>query len=153
MSAWRRRALAAAISLALFALIQFVPYGHDHSRPAAGARPAWDSPRTLELAKQACFDCHSGETRWPWYASIAPISWRLQTHVTRGRQKLDFTAFAPADSAMAEAAGEAGESVSKREMPPNDYLWVHPEARLTPEERQALIAGLHSTFAAHAGRQ
>ena len=150
MSGSRRVALAVIVPLGLFGLIQLVPYGHDHSNPPAGPSPNWDSPRTLELARRACFDCHSNETRWPWYASIAPISWRLQTHVNEGREKLNFSAFNPQSEDVAESAGEAGETVGKGEMPPNDYLWMHAEARLTAEEKRALIAGLNATFAAYA---
>ena len=136
-------------ALALFGLIQFVPYGRAHSRPPSGATPAWDSPRTLALARRACFDCHSNETRWPWYASVAPVSWRLQTHVDGGRRRLDFTAFAADDRHMTHAAGEAGNAVAKGEMPPSDYLLMHAGARLSADEKQALAQGLDATFAAY----
>uniref|UniRef100_A0A832I730 Cytochrome C n=1 Tax=Eiseniibacteriota bacterium TaxID=2212470 RepID=A0A832I730_UNCEI len=145
--------LALGIPLAILVALQLVPYGHDRSHPPAGASPAWDSPRTLELAKRACFDCHSNETRWPWYASIAPASWRIQSHVREGREHLNFSAFDPSVEKVAEAADEAGEAVRKGEMPPWDYLLAHPEARLTAEEKAALIAGLDATFAGAGGRR
>ena len=50
-----------------FLLIQVIPYGRDHSNAPVTAEPAWNSPRTRELAVAACFDCHSNETEWPWY--------------------------------------------------------------------------------------
>lgn len=137
--------------LVLFA-IQFVPYGRDHGSPPAQVRVAWDSPRTEELVRRACFDCHSNETRWPWYASIAPISWRIQTDVNLARRKLDFTAFDAGNEKMAEAAGEAAETVTRGDMPPQDYVLMHSRARLMGAERQALVAGLEATFAAFAGR-
>src|SRR5690349_11025724 len=62
----------------LFLLIQAVPYGRAHTNPPVVSEPHWDSPRTRELAKRACFDCHSNETRWPWYSHVAPMSWVLQ---------------------------------------------------------------------------
>ena len=55
-----------------FLLIQFVPFGRDHTNPPVVQEPKWDSPATRELAKRACFDCHSNETVWPWYSNIAP---------------------------------------------------------------------------------
>jgi len=137
--------------LVLFA-IQFVPYGRDHARPPEQVRVAWDTQRTEELVRRACFDCHSNETRWPWYASIAPISWRIQTDVNLARRKLDFTAFDAGDETMAEAAAEAAETVTRGDMPPQDYVLMHPEAQLRGAERQALVAGLEATFAAFAGR-
>ncbi len=148
----RRLVIAFAIPVALFAAVQLVPYGRDHSAPADGRTPAWDSPRTQQLAERACRDCHSNQTRWPWYASIAPVSWRIQNHVQEGREKLNFSAFDPGNEEVAEAASEAGETVSKNEMPPFDYLLAHPEARLTAEERRALAAGLDATFGG-AGRE
>jgi hypothetical protein len=150
MSEARHVTVGLGILVAVLALIQLVPYGRAHTNPPPGATPAWDSPRTQELARRACFNCHSNETRWPWYASIAPLSWRIQTHVNEGREKLNFSAFAPANHEVAEAAGEAGKTVRKGEMPPQDYLLMHPEARLTAEEKLALAAGLDATFAAFA---
>lgn len=135
------------LALAVTAL-QLVPYGHDRSTPADGTPAAWDSPQTKDLAERACFDCHSNQTRWPWYASIAPASWLIQSHVQEGREAINFSAFDPARENVSEAAGEASESVSKGEMPPRDYLLLHPEARLTPAEKQKLMTGLDRTFAA-----
>ena len=139
--------------LALLA-IQLVPYGRNHTNPPALQLAAWDSPRTHELARRACFDCHSNETRWPWYSSIAPLSWRIQTHVLRGREKLNFTALDSSNEKMVEEAGEAAETVTKGTMPPQDYVLMHPTARLTAAEKWALAAGLDATlapFAAHRG--
>ena len=64
--------------LGTFVAIQLVPYGRDHTNPPIAGEPAWDAPATRTLVKQACFDCHSNETKWPLYASIAPASWLVQ---------------------------------------------------------------------------
>lgn len=146
----RTLALVLGVPVLLFAAIQFVPYGRNHANPPDGNLVAFDSPATEELAKKACYDCHSNRTTWPWYSNIAPLSWRIQGHVDEGRKKLNFTAFDPASEDMAEAAGEAGEEVTDGKMPLNDYLLAHPEARLTPDEKKTLVAGLDRTFAAFA---
>jgi hypothetical protein len=101
------------------------------------------------LAKRACFDCHSNQTRWPWYSHIAPLSWRIQDHVKEGRSEINFNAFRPDDKHVAKAAGETAEVVQKQEMPPFDYQLAHPEARLSEAERKELVAGLERTFAAY----
>ena len=147
MSGSRRLVLALVSTLVLFAAIQLIPFGHDRSSPPDGIRPAWDSPRTQALAERACLDCHSNQTRWPWYSRIAPISWRIQNHVQEGRSKLNFSAFDASNEEVAEAASEAGEEVTKKEMPPFDYMLAHPESRLTDEERRALATGLDAMFA------
>lgn len=149
----RRPQVFVIVPLALLAVLQLVPYGRDHSAPPDGQAVAWDSPRTLELAQRACFDCHSNKTKWPWYSNVAPVSWRIQDHVQKGRAEIDFTAFDPSNKDVAEAAGEAAEVTQKKEMPPFDYALAHPEARLTDAERKELVAGLERTFAAFAERE
>lgn len=147
MAVSRKLALGLSVPVLLFAAIQLVPYGRAHTNPPDGTLIAFDSPRTEELAKRACFDCHSNRTKWPWYSNLAPISWRIQTHVDEGREHLNLTAFDAASERMADAAGEAGEVIEKREMPPADYLLAHPEARLTAAEKLELAAGLDRTLA------
>lgn len=146
----RALALVVGIPVLVIAAIQLVPYGRGHTNPPDGQLTAFDSDGTRQLAERACFDCHSNRTKWPWYSNIAPISWRIQQHVDEGREKLNFTAFDPSGEETAEAAGEAGETVAKGEMPPSDYLLAHPEARLTAAEKKALVAGLDRTFVAFA---
>lgn len=137
--------LIALIAAAGFLLIQVVPYGRDHFNPAVLAEPNWDSPQTRELAQRACFDCHSNETTWPWYASIAPVSWLVQRDVDRGRIHLNFSDWNQSHAEHGHEGhepGEIGEIVSNGEMPPTTYLLQHPEARLTDAERVALAEGL-----------
>ena len=128
---------AFAVGGALLAA-QLVPYGHDHTNPSVTAEPSWDSPHTRLLAKRACFDCHSNETRWPWYSHLAPSSWLLQNHVDEGRSALNFSEFGK----RFEDAHEAGETVRDRSMPPRSYLLFHPDARLSVAEREQLARGL-----------
>lgn len=128
--------------LAIAALIQLVPYGRAHTNPPVVQEPAWDSPETRALAQRACFDCHSNETQWPWYTSVAPFSWMAQDHVDEGREMMNFSRW----DRSYEEAGEAGEAVEEGSMPPQDYLRLHPEANLSPAEKAALIRGLALTL-------
>lgn len=144
--------LAGLAVLAVLA-IQIVPYGRNHTRPRDGVAARFDAAHTEELARKACFDCHSNQTKWPWYSSIAPVSWRIQNHVDEGREALNFSALDTSSEEGAEAAGEAGETVRKGEMPPADYLLMHPEARLTAAQKSELARGLDSTFAAFVGKE
>src|SRR5690242_16317240 len=89
---WKSRfAIAGVVGLGLLVVAQLVPYGHDHTNPRTVAEPAWDSPATRALADRACFDCHSNQTRWPWYSHVAPTSWLVQHHVDEGREVLNFS--------------------------------------------------------------
>lgn len=144
MTASISRVIRALLSLGILVLvaIQFVPYGRNHSNPPVTGRPAWNSAQTEQLARRACFDCHSHETRWPWYSHVAPISWRVQRHVEEGREHFNLSAF----DKPQEDAKEAAEMVAEGKMPLRDYALGHPEARLSPEEKVQLIAGLRATF-------
>lgn len=128
--------------VAAVTLLQVIPFGHQHSNPAVIQEPAWDSPRTRELAKRACFNCHSNETAWPWYSSVAPVSWLTQRDVNEGRGHLNFSEWndplSQADDVVAEV--QAGN------MPPWFYLPMHPEARLTQEERAELVRGFQRSL-------
>jgi mono/diheme cytochrome c family protein len=118
-------------------LIQLIPFGQTHTNPPATKEPAWNSPQTRELFHRACFDCHSNQTTWPWYSNVAPVSWLVQRDVNGGRSHLNFTEW---DHPQKHAKDVTGE-VQKGDMPPWFYLPMHPAARLTEAEKQALIDG------------
>ena len=140
-----KRALQILVGLVLlFGLIQLVPYGRAHTNPPVTGEPAWDSPRTRELAVRACFDCHSNQTTWPWYSHVAPISWFLQNHVDGGREHLNFSQWDA--KAPQRAAKHAAREVRGGDMPLSTYTWMHPAARLTDAERDELAKGLIATF-------
>ncbi len=127
----------------LAAFIQFLPYGRDHTNPKVVSEPRWDSPRTKELFMRACADCHSNETKWPWYSSIAPISWLVTYDVKEGREHFNVSMWGIQEKNDGE---EAVKSVKEGEMPPFAYLLAHPEARLSESEKRDLIEGLRRTF-------
>lgn len=131
-----------AVVAALFGMMQLIPYGREHTNPAVVQEPAWDSPRTRELAARACFDCHSNETKWPAYADVAPMSWVMQRDVDAGRSVLNFSEWIrPYD-----LSPEAGGKVIRREMPPRSYLAMHEHAKLSDSEKVELARGLSVTF-------
>jgi hypothetical protein len=133
-----------AVAVGLVA-IQLIPYGHNHTDPPVTREPIWDSPQTRELAARACFDCHSNQTDWRWYTNVAPISWYIRRDVDDGRRQLNFSAW---DQPQREVRGAPNE-VQRGKMPPAEYLPVHPEAKLTDQEKQALVAGLRATVASN----
>jgi hypothetical protein len=125
-----------------FLALQIIPFGKNHQNPPVVREPQWDSPRTRELAKRACFDCHSNETIWPWYSNIAPVSWLVARDVQEGRGKLNFS-----EGGMIEdGADEVISVIEEGEMPLKIYLIQHPEARLSSAETQELMDGLQKTL-------
>ena len=124
------------ISGALGALgIQLIPYGRDHDSPPGAADAPWPSAEVRDLAVGACYDCHSFETEWPWYSNVAPMSWLVQRDVDRGRAEWNL-------SIGDDDFGDAAATVEDGEMPPEQYTWLHPDARLSAEERARLVAAL-----------
>jgi mono/diheme cytochrome c family protein len=136
---WSRIALGL---LATFVAIQLVPYGRNHTNPPIAGEPTWDVPATRALAKQACFDCHSNETQWPAYASIAPVSWLVQRDVDEGRAALNFSEWTRPQKEAEEAAKEVREG----EMPPAAYKLIHAHARLSAADLDRLAQGLTQTL-------
>jgi len=127
--------------VAFFLLIQLIPFGRQHANPPVVQEPQWDSAQTRELAQRACFDCHSNETVWLWYSNVPPVSWLVQSDVNEGREKLNFS-----DWGRAREKDEIIEVIQEGEMPMPIYMIMHPEARLTSEEKDALIRGLQATI-------
>jgi hypothetical protein len=121
--------------IALIAL-QFVPV--DRSNPPV--RGDFDGPAEVrEILVRSCYDCHSNETRWPWYSRIAPFSFMIADHVEEGRHELNFSEWRAYDQRMrAHKAGEIIEVVEKGEMPMPGYVLLHGEAKLTGNEIQTL---------------
>lgn len=146
------------IVIVLLLLIQVIPYGKNHTNPPVVQEPKWDSPQTRALAVRACFDCHSNETVWPWYSTVAPISWLIQNHVDEGRQRLNFSDINGTQRTRSGEDGEGGEGGFRRgeneigqviqngSMPPWDYVLQHPTAGLNAQEKQQLIQGLQATM-------
>ena len=127
---------------ALAVLLQVVPYGRSHENPPVTKEPDWDRPETRALAVRACFDCHSNQTVWPWYAHVAPFSWLVQHDVDEARHELNFTEW---DRPQHEAK-EAAEMVREGYMPLSLYLWMHSDAELSETERDALAHGFAAMF-------
>jgi len=127
----------------LFGVIQFIPYGKEHTNPKVVAEPKWDSPKTKEIFMKACGDCHSNETKYPWYSSIAPISWAMAHHIEEGREHFNVSMWGQQKK---NEGDEAIEEIEEGEMPLKSYLLAHPEARLSDVEKQLLMDGLKKTF-------
>ena len=123
--------------------IQFIPYGKNHTNPSIVTEPVWDTPKTKELFARACADCHSHETKWPWYSNIAPISWLIQHDVEEGREHFNVSMWG---AQKKNKGDEAKEEFDEGEMPLWFYVPLHPEAKLSPNETKELSNGLLATF-------
>ena len=133
------------ILVVLFGLIQLIPFGKDHQNPPVGAVATFDSPATQTLVANTCYDCHSDQTKWPWYSNIAPVSWLIQRDVNEGRQNMNFNQWSSNSLVSQELFGAAAQAVSEGKMPPFYYVWLHPTANLSTTARNQLVLGLQTS--------
>jgi len=134
----RKLQYAAVILLVLLIAIQFV---HPALNRSATAGPDDINvkhpvpPRVQALLRRACYDCHSNNTNYPWYAAVQPVGWWLAKHVSDGRRHLDFSTFGTYTAKRAASKlSDVTNELEQHSMPLKSYTWMHPEARLTPEE-------------------
>jgi len=129
-------------AIAVFLLIQLIPFGHTRTNPPVASEPNWSSPHARAIVKQHCFQCHSNETNWTWYANIAPGSWLIAMDVIEGRHEFNFSDWQNNPSDL----GEMIEQVQEGDMPPIQYWIFHPQERLDAQQKQALIDALKSSI-------
>ena len=130
-----RSIIVFAICLAV--AIQFVPIRRDNppvtddvTAPAA----------VVSILQRSCFDCHSYDTRWPWYSHVAPVSWLVARDVHEGRRHLNLSAWSdyPPDIRQQKLLDIVNE-LQEGDMPPWYYTPLHPAARLSPDEVNAVV--------------
>jgi hypothetical protein len=92
-------------------------------------------PRIRELLERSCKNCHSEKTEWPWYSYVAPMSWMIESDVSRGRSHMNLTRW---NEYSLEERGNLLSQISvmvrNRAMPLPKYLMLHPEARISDQE-------------------
>jgi heme-binding protein len=96
-------------------------------------------PPVMATLERSCNDCHSNRTVWPVYSSIAPVSWLVVHDVNEGREEMNFSEWATAkEKEPGERLGKICKEVSEGEMPGAAYAFMHPKARLTQADVQAI---------------
>ena len=91
------------------------------------------------MLRSACYDCHSNQPRYPWYASVAPFSWMIAEHIEHGRDELNFSEWASFSARRRDhKLEEMIEEVEEGHMPLPNYVRMHSEARLTDEQIEML---------------
>ena len=118
--------------------IQLWPAGRTNPATTAGLDAP---PEVTAILRHACFDCHSNETRWPWYSHVAPVSWWVVHDVEEGRAELNFSEWGTLPEAKrARRKGKLIDEIESGAMPPKSYLRLHAGARLSAEEIAVLTA-------------
>lgn len=144
---------AALFVVAVFIAVQFIPV--ERINPPASPEDAISAPPQVKaILRHACYECHSNETRWPWYSHVAPISWLIAHDVVRARREVNFSEWGSYYPATRRRKLEwMGRELREGNMPPWDYLLMHPSARLSRTDRAALQRWIESAPATPATGQ
>jgi len=103
------------------------------------------SDEVATILKSTCYDCHSSETKYPWYTNIAPFSWLIEDHIVEGREHFNFSNWGTyADKDKAKIAEESVEEIEEGEMPVAGYTYLHSDADLSKEQKEQLISFFES---------
>ncbi len=130
--------------LAAFIIMQF--FRIDKVNPKINANEDFlnvykTNQQIKNIIKNSCYDCHSNETTYPWYANIAPISWMIKHHVDEGKEHVNFSTFSKYNKEQKEhILEECIEVVEHKEMPLAGYTAFHKNAKLTEEQSKNLIS-------------
>lgn len=128
--------------IAAFGIIQLIPVGFNNPPvvPEQDFLIANAAPENIrKVVRNSCYDCHSHESKYPWYSKVAPVSWMLKHHIDDGRKHLNFstwTTYTP--KRMDHKLEEFNEAITEGWMPMDKYLWMHKDAVLSPDEKNTL---------------
>lgn len=132
------------VLLAAFIIIQFFRPSRNRS---TGVQPNYIGnrytipPKVESILKKACNDCHSNNTRYPWYSKIQPVDWWLDDHVREGKKELNLDEYTNRNLwYQFHKMEETIEMVKDGSMPLESYTWIHKDAKLTEEEKGLLTA-------------
>jgi hypothetical protein len=136
----RRRKLAAIVATGMIALAaQLIRPSRDNPL----VRGDLAAPTKIKLTlRRACYDCHSNETKWPWYSAIAPMGWLVSRHVHDARNHLNFSDWGDYVSDPGTAAEKfkaIAQTIGSRAMPPWYYRIAHQRSRLSTSDCDQLI--------------
>ncbi|MFX1705706.1 heme-binding domain-containing protein [Chitinophaga sp. CC14] len=138
-------------ALIIFLLMQFF-------RPAKNQNNIQDSPDAIThlytvpadvqtILKNACYDCHSNNTRYPWYVNIQPVGWLMAGHIKNGKKELNFDEYGTYSSKrQRNKLKRMKEQVSEGKMPLGSYTLIHEDARLTTDQKNLISNWIDSTL-------
>jgi hypothetical protein len=137
---WARRVLICV--LVILAGLQFVRPDRTNPPVQAGASLTLQAPTHITaILDRSCRDCHSNQTRWPWYTNVSPVSWLVANHVHRGRDHFNYSEWTTYTSDDQDKFLGAMCDLARRErMPVPSYRLIHRDATLSPAELTALCA-------------
>ena len=131
------------IVIIILVVIQFIrPARNISTTPSAhDISTEYTVPDSIKnIMAVACNDCHTNNTRYPWYANIQPVGWWLQNHVNEGKRHLNYSEFTSLEKKKQyKKMDETAHEVKEGDMPLNSYLWIHHDAELTQAQKDMIV--------------
>jgi hypothetical protein len=138
-----KKKIILGLAVVLIAIQFFQPlWNQSDEVTASHIERVYNVPQNVKaILTQSCYDCHSNNTRYPWYSRIQPGAWYMARHIKKGKEELNFSTFGEysARKQRNKFRAMAGQ-VKDGEMPLSSYTLIHRNAVLSPEDKQVLIA-------------
>lgn len=135
---------ASLVFLSAFLLIQFFRPEQNLSGRMADSHieKVHEVPDNVKtILEKACYDCHSDNTRYPWYGNIQPAAWFLADHIRKGKEELNFSNFNDYSKRRKKSKfNSMYNQVNDDKMPLDSYILLHKNAKLSKQEKQILLA-------------
>ncbi len=132
-----------SVLVSLFIIIQFIPRDHNEDKAKAvnEVTRIYTVPSNVgAILKKSCYDCHSDNTNYPWYAQVQPLRYMLDGHIRHGKEELNFNDFGAYSSRKQRSKLRAiGESLEEGSMPLSSYTLIHKNAILSKEDKALLM--------------
>lgn len=127
----------------LVLVLQVIPVQKNGSPIEIGKRfvTQFNVPANVNrILEKSCYDCHSNQTKYPWYGTVQPMAMLLQNHITEGKQKLNFDELPTyGKRRLRSKFTEIVKQIEQDKMPLNSYLWLHPDTQLSAADKKVLI--------------
>ena len=137
---WYKKILPAV--LVVFIAIQFIQPAHNssgHALPTDITKTIRVPDTVLNIFKKACYDCHSNNTRYPWYVYIQPTGWIMARHIRNGKDNLNFSDFGSySQRKQANKLRAIETSIKEGSMPLPAYTIMHTDAKLSAEDKKLI---------------
>ncbi|MEZ5358442.1 MAG: heme-binding domain-containing protein [Candidatus Zixiibacteriota bacterium] len=138
MARKRKPLIALLILFVILLILQVFPVTRDNPDVHLGL-DFNENPQVRQVLATSCYDCHSNETKWPWYSYVAPVSWLVAGDVEEGREHLNFSNWGlMSEDKQAHAREEILEEIEEGKMPLDIYLIMHADAALSDADKQVI---------------
>ena len=137
------------VILVVFVAIQFIRPAHNTSGqvlPTDITKTVNVPDKVLDVFKNSCYDCHSNDTRYPWYVNIQPMGWMLAKHIKEGKENLNFSEFGTySNRKQANKLRSIAKSIDDGSMPISSYTIMHTDAKLSEENKKLITDWVTTT--------